>query len=198
MRPIANWSTVKAPTEFVELPVGGYVCKIMGAEVKIYTSSKSGESFEKLEVSIDIAEGDFADYYADNYRAQNEPKRWKGVLSYYVPKDDGTDSDEWSKTTLKGLTDAVEASNLGYKWEWDEKTLKGKRIGVLFRKEEWAYDGKTGWVVRPFKAIDATNAAAGNYRMPKDKPLKNSASSTQAASYTPNFEDVGNDEELPF
>lgn len=197
MRPISNWGAVKAPTEFIELPAGGYICRIMGAEVKTYTSG-DGASFEKLEVSIDIAEGDFANYYADNYRAQNEPKKWKGVLRYYVPRDDGSESDEWNKTALKGLTDAVESSNIGYKWEWEEKTLKGKKVGVIFRREEWEYNGKTGWATRPFKAIDATNAATGAFRMPKDKPLNNSAATAQAASYTPNFEDVGNDEELPF
>ncbi len=198
MKPISNWESVKAPSEFAELPAGGYICKIMGAEVKNFTSQITGETFEKLEVSIDIAEGEFAGYYADNYRAQTEPKKWKGVISYYIPKDDGSEKDEWSKKSLKGLTDAVETSNIGYKWEWDESTLKGKKIGVIFRREEWAYNGKTGWRTAPFKAIDSTNAATGAFRMPKDKPLNQNNNSASAFAAASNFEEVGSEDDLPF
>lgn len=199
MRAIGNWENVQAQKEFVELPAGGYVCKIMGAEVKTY-KSQSGESFEKLEVSIDIAEGDFENYYADNYRNQTEPKKWKGVLRYYVPTEDGSEKDEWAKRTLKGFTEAVESSNMGYRWEWDERTLKGKKIGVIFRNEQWEYSGKTGWKAMPFRAIDATDAGTGNFKIPADKPLKNSPSSgaMSAQSFAPNFADVDNEEDLPF
>jgi hypothetical protein len=80
MKPINNWNTVKAPAEFTELPAGGYVCKIMGAEVETFTSQMTGDTFEKLKVSIDISEGDYAGYYANGYRNQTEPKKWKGVI----------------------------------------------------------------------------------------------------------------------
>ena len=199
MKAIGNWENVQAQKDFVELPVGAYVCKIMGAEVKTYTA-QSGESFEKLEVSIDISEGDFENYYADKYCNQTEPKKWKGVLRYYVPTEDGSEKDEWAKRTLKGFTEAVESSNQAYRWEWDERTLKGKKIGVIFRNEQWEYNGKTGWKAMPFKAIDVTDAATGNFRVPADKPLKNSTGTVTvpAQNFAPNFENMDNEEDLPF
>lgn len=199
MKPINNWNAVKAPTEFTELPAGGYVCKIMGAEVKEYTNTTNGSTWEKLEVSIDISEGDFAGYYANNYRSQSEPKKWKGIIQYYIPVDDGSEKDEWSKRTLKGFTDAVETSNIGYTWDWDETKLKGKKIGIIFRREEWEYNGKSGWKTAPFKAIDATRAATGEFKMPADKPLKNNSSnSNNFANFATNFQDVGSEEDLLF
>lgn len=197
MKPINGWNEVKAPTEFVELPAGGYVCKIMNAEVETF-KSQDGSTFEKLKVSIDIAEGDFANYYAENYRNQAEEKKWKGVIRYYIPTEDGSDKDEWSKRTLKGFTEAVETSNLGYTWDWDETKLKGKKVGIIFRREEWSYNGKSGWKTAPFKAIDATLAATGDFRMPKDKPLNPNTAVSTTPAFASNFEDVGNDEDLPF
>ena len=195
MKPIGNWENVQAQKDFTELPAGAYICKIMGAEIKSYTS-QSGDTFEKLEVSIDIAEGDFENYYADNYRSQSEPKKWKGVLRYYVPSEDGSEKDEWSKRVFKGFTEALESSNQAYRWEWDERTLKGKKIGVIFRREEWSYNGKTGWRTAPLRAIDTTDAATGNFRVPADKPL---AKSVQSELPVPNnFVDVGDEEDLPF
>ena len=201
MKPITNWNEVKAPTEYVELPAGGYVCKIMGAKVETY-SSRNGDSFEKLVVAIDIIEGDFANYYAENYRAQQGEKKWKGNISYYIPADDGSEKDEYSKRILKGFTEAVETSNTGYSWDWDENKLKGKKVGIIFRREEWAYNGKSGWRTAPFKAIDSTAAATGDFKMPADKPLANSPATAQTPSYSAfanaNFEEVGNEEDLPF
>lgn len=197
MKQIANWNEVKAPAEYVELPAGGYICKIMGAEIETF-KSQDGQVFEKLKVSIDIAEGDYAGYYAENYRNQVEEKKWKGFIRYYVPTEDGSDKDEWSKRTLKGFTDAVESSNVGYTWDWDETKLKGKRIGMLFRREEWEYNGKTGWKTAPFKAIDATNAATGEFKVPQDKPLKNHTVANPSSEYSANFVDVGSEEDLPF
>ena len=67
---------------------------------------------DSLEISIDVAEGEFKDFYATDYRGQNqEDKKWRGVLRLYVPKDDGSDMDEWTKSKLKAATNAVEDSN---------------------------------------------------------------------------------------
>ena len=68
--------------------------------IHIYNGTKG--TFERLEISIDVAEGEFKDFYATDYRGQNqEDKKWRGVLRLYVPKDDGSDMDEWTKSKLK-------------------------------------------------------------------------------------------------
>ena len=107
MKPVNNWDQVKAASDRQQLPKGGYVCRIMNGEIKTYNGTKG--TFERLEISIDVAEGEFKDFYATDYRGQNqEDKKWRGVLRLYVPKDDGSDMDEWTKSKLKAATNAVD------------------------------------------------------------------------------------------
>jgi hypothetical protein len=102
----------------------------------------------------------------------------------YIPKDDGSEKDEWTKRTFKGMTAAFEKSNPGYMWNWDENSLAGKMVGILFRNEEWENDeGKTGWTVRPFRAISVDSVRSEDFRLPKDKPLKKNDSGYSAGGY---------------
>lgn len=175
MKPIANWDKVKSATKRPQLPKGGYVCKIMNSEIKTYQGTNG--SFERLEISIDVAEGEFKAFYAADYRGQNqEDKRWRGTLRLYVPTDDGSEQDEWNKSKLKAVTDAVEDSNPGYHWDWNEAGLKGKLVGCLIRNEEWEYNGRTGWNTKPFKFVPVSDIRNGKFEIPKDKPLNEKAS----------------------
>ena len=164
-----NWENVQAAKERAVLPAGGYVVKIIAAKVASYPSS-DGSCFEKLEIALDIDDGDYKGFYDAEYKAQTqEERKWKGVLRQYLPTDDGSDRDEWTKSSLKALTDAVEDSNSGYRWDWDETKLKGKVVGCLFRLEEWAVDGKKGWKAQPFKFIPVEDVRKGKFKMPKFK-----------------------------
>ena len=88
-----------------------------------------------LEIAFEIATGEFAGFYRRNFDAQTqEDKKWKGIMRLYVPKEDGTDKDEWTKKTFKRATQAIEDSNPGYQWDWNEKGLKGKIVGCLSRQ----------------------------------------------------------------
>lgn len=175
MKPIANWDKVKSAAKRPQLPKGGYVCKIMNGEIKTYQGSNG--SFERLEISIDVVEGEFKAFYATDYRSQNqEDKRWRGTLRFYVPTDDGSERDEWNKSKLKAVTDAVEDSNPGYHWDWNEAGLKGKLVGCLIRNEEWEYNGRTGWNTKPFKFVPVSDIRNGKFEIPKDKPLNEKAS----------------------
>lgn len=187
-----NWESVKAATERVTLPAGGYIVKILNAEIKTY--GKPEETFDKLEISIDITDGEFKDFYANDYRSQiQEDKKWKGMLRQYTPKDDGSEKDEWTKSSLKALTDAIEESNTGYHWDWNEVGLKGKVVGCLFRSEEWEYDGKEGWKTQPFKFLPVDAIKSGKFKMPKEKPIKGKVASQPA----PVYEEIA-DSDLPF
>ena len=42
----------------------------------------------------------------------------------------------------------IEESNEGYEWNWDEKTLKGKKIGVLFGREQYMMNGQKKWATK--------------------------------------------------
>lgn len=162
-----NWNEVKEFSDRQKLPLGAYVCKAKRAAVQ------ANEYGEQLCILFDIVEGEFSGFFNDDYKNNNsENKKWKSVLRLFIPKDDGSEKDEWTKSTFKGMVTAFEKSNPGFKWNWDENSLAGKLVGVLFRNEEWEYDGKTGWAVRPFRAISVDSVRSEDFTLPKDKPLK--------------------------
>ena len=195
MKKFNNWENVKAASEFVPLPAGGYIVELKNAKVKEY-KNQNGDAFERFEIAIDIAEGEFKDYYANDFCNQtNEDKKWKGVLRLYMPKEDGSEQDEWTKSRFKSFIEAVEDSNPGYHWGWEESTLRGKKIGCLFRLEEWEYNGKTGKKAQPFKAVSVEKIKSGNFKTPKEKLLDKNASAPTAP--TPEFRDIP-DEDVPF
>lgn len=181
-----NWENVREFTEREKLPLGAYVCRVKGVRIDAYDATSA-----QLVIQFDIAEGEYADFYTREYAANTmENKKFKGVLRVWLPKDDGSENDEWTKRTFKGMVTAFEKSNPGYVWNWDEKSLVGRMVGVLFRNEEWEYDGKTGWAVRPFRAISVDSVRSGDFTLPKDKELKNKVSGGYGESYdsfaTPN------------
>ena len=188
-----NWNEVQEFTDRQKLPLGAYVCKIK--QVRVQDNSFGSQ----LCMLFDISEGEYANYFKKDFDSNTaQDKKWRGLLRVWLPKDDGSDNDEITKRTLKGMTTAFENSNPGYAWDWNENSLVGKTVGILFRNEEWDYNGKNGWAVRPFRAISADTVRNEEYTLPKDKPLKNKQS--VAPSYTnPNngYEEV-EDEELPF
>lgn len=171
MKPFADYETTQAAGEFEKLPKGAYEVKIEQAKVTTYTG-KDGSSFEKLEIAFDIDKGEYAGYYRRNLESQQqEDKKWKGVLRIYVPKDDGSEKDQWTKRKFKAIIQAIEDSNPGYHWDWNESGLKGKIVGCIFQWKEWAMNGKSGWFANPYNFIDVAKVRSGEFKLPDDKPL---------------------------
>jgi hypothetical protein len=194
MRP-SNWNEIAAPAERRNLDVTAAVCGIKKAVVQ------EDDFGAKLCIVFDIAEGEYSGYYQEEFdNNQFEGKKWKGVLRLWLPKNDGSEQDEWTKRTLKGFVTAIEKSNPGYTWNWDEKSLASKWIGILYRNEEWEYNGKHGWTKRPFRAISIDSVREGSFKAPKDKPLKNkSYDSYGSYSDTTNYAVVEEEDDmLPF
>lgn len=193
----SNWNEVKEPSDRRKLPLGAYVCRVKKATVQ------NTDYGQQLCILFDIEDGEYAGYYAEDYNSNTyDNKKWKGVLRLWLPKNDGSDKDEWTKSTLKGMVTAFEKSNTGYRWNWDETTLAGKLIGILFRNEEWEYKGKSGWTVKPFRAISVASVEDGTYTLPKDKPLDKNKSTVSYADATVNnagFSMLDDDDsDLPF
>ena len=197
MRPFNNYDTTQTISARAQLPVGAYICQILKAEEKVY-SSPEGE-WHKLEVSFDICEGEHKDFYANDYRSQSgEDKKWKGVLRMNIPSDDGSEADTWAKRSFKTNILAIEESNNGYHWDWNEAQLKGKTVGIVFRSEEWEYNGKRGWRTAPFKMVPAADVKSGNIKIPDPKPLNGKAASqASTAADLSDFVEVAS-ADLPF
>lgn len=193
MRAFRDYDKVQAYSDAQQLPTGGYIARIMGAEEKDYGDTSV------LLVSVDIAEGEFKGYYKDRYASDknNPDRKWKGVARFYVPKDDGTEQDEWTKRAFKTCIEAVEDSNDGYKWDWDETKLKGKTVGILVRQKEYDFNDRRGWAPEIFKFMAADAIRNNKFKTPEDKPLKGNASTSKpSASAANNTADV--DDDLPF
>lgn len=151
-----------------QLPVGGYVVKILNAEEKKYDWGSV------LEIFFDIAEGQYTEFFKKDFDAQQgEDRRWRGKYRLNIPKDDGSEKDGWTKRTFNNAMYCIEDGNPDYHWNWDESTLKGKTVGMLFRSEEWEYNGNTGWSTRACAMACVGDIRDGKFKMPKDKPLKN-------------------------
>lgn len=188
-----NWENVQEIGERKALPLGAYVCKVKQARVQDNTYGS------QLALLFDVVEGEYAGFYNQDFTANTDPnKKWKGLLRVWLPKDDGSDKDELTKRIFKGFVTAFERSNPGYRWDWNENSLAGKTIGIMYRNEEWDYEGKHGWAVRPFKAISADTVRDGNYTLPKDKPLNNGSSATVTPANVPAGYTEVDTEELPW
>ena len=190
MRPFNGYKPQKQGGAREILPAGGYVAKILNAEEKRYDWG------DVLLISFDISEGERTGFFNKDYQENsNEDKKWRGTYRLPIPKDDGSERDGWTKNTFGGAMWAIEESNPGYAWNWDEKTLKGKTVGVLFRNKEWEMNGNTGWTTECCKLESADDIRNGKFRTPKDKPLKNKQSN--ASDFVPNVE-VYDGEKLPW
>ena len=188
-----NWNEVQEFTDRQKLPLGAYVCKIK--QVRIQDNSYGSQ----LAMLFDISEGEYTDYFKKEFDSNTaQDKKWRGVLRTWLPKDDGSDKDEMTKRSFKGMVTAFEKSNLGYQWDWNENSLVGKTVGILFRNEEWDYNGKHGWAVRPFRAISSISVREEDFTIPKDKPLANGQSTAPAYPNPNNGYTEVEDEELPF
>ncbi len=179
---------------YQSLPKGGYVAKIMGASV--HENSRG----QYVKVSVDIAEGEFQGYYTRDFEGQQtEDKKWHGLYLLSVPNDDGSEQDGWTKRRFKTFTDALEDSNPGYHFDWDESKFKGLFIGALFNEREYEKnDGSIGRTTNLAQVISVDRVRSGNYKLPDDKLLKRS--SAGSGSSDDGFMNIpdGVDDELPF
>ena len=195
MKKLSNWNDVKAAGERVKLPAGGYEAKIINAKVVSYDGSNG--SYERLEIAVDITAGEYKDYYKQDFDSNTrDDKKWRGVARFYVPTDDGSEKDEYTKSVLKSVTDALEDSNKDYHWDWDETKLKGLKVGILVRDKEYEIDGKHGFSPEIFRFTDINRIREGKFTVPKQKLLKGSSGTSAAASSGDNS--AASDDDYPF
>lgn len=200
MKKLEGYEKAQAYSDVGRLPVGGYVLKILDA-VEQDNSDKGWNN--QLILSFDIAEGEYKDFFANNYKAQTgEDKKWKGTYRLRVPKDDGSEQDNWAMRRFKTVMGAFEDSNSGYHWNWDEQSLKGKLIGALFNNKEYEFNDRHGFFTNCHSLVTVEKIRSGKFEIPADTLLKNNGQ--QGSRYgkpdADGFMNIpdGIDEELPF
>lgn len=192
-----------------QLPPGGYVCKIIGARQEEYSWG------DVVVIAFDINEGEQKDFYKKLFDADDrEDKKWKGTYRLNVPKDDGSEKDGWTKRNFKTFTDALEDSNTGYRFDWDETKFKGKLFGATFATTFYQIksSGTCGTYTAVYDICNTDKIHQKKYRkipelfVPKklhdtyEDWKAGNASSGSAATSDNDFMDVptGAEEEVPF
>lgn len=180
-----------------QLPVGGYVAKVQDVR---YEEGQDGNS-DRIVLAFDIAEGEYKDFFKKQFEGNtNEDKKWKGKATIYVPKDDGSEKDEWTQNAFARWTASFEDSNEGYKWDWQEKKWKGKMIGVIFGQVGTVIDGKEVLYTECRFPTSVDRVRKGDVKIPNLKK-KNGYTGTAKPQGDPNqFVAIpdGIEEEIPF
>lgn len=198
MKPRKIYNQVEAQQfgERERLEPGGYICKILNVEVK---EMKFGEA---LILQFDIADGEFKGHYKERYDNRfNEDEGWKGNYWVFVPNDDGTERDSWTASKFKGVMQDIEDSNEGFHWDWDERKLIGKYIGILFNEKEWEYNGKTGFFTNPKYTTTVAQIREGDFKIPATEYLdKGYEGKAEVSDKGDGFMNIPDEleEELPF
>lgn len=168
-------------SDYVELPIGAYVCKIVEVEDK--------EEWSSLAIYLDIAEGDYKGYFEKIYERTGA---WVcRVFAKYTDR---------ASSLFKKFCKAVNASNPGYLFNpfedgtnADERTLIDKQVGMVFHIEEYRKaDGSLGAVrtgqFPGFIRIEAAREGKFNQKLLERKELP-----TETPKTVPGFVAVNED-----
>ena len=174
-----------------KLPAGAYEVEILNAAVR------EEYGIEKLILQIDIASGDYKGYFKSNYDYQfknprkGQTAKWKGIFRQ------GTSGKYLDY--FKSLIKIIEDSNDGYKFDFDEKTLKSKKLGMIFKdKSFFNDDGDEIHYIAADTPLTLDDLYAGNYDFPTSKPADQSLKQTPKKSTADEMVDDDKELEIPF
>ena len=189
MKQFSSYGSAAPYQDTAKLPPDGYVIGIIGAEEK----TEHWGTF--LEIKFDICEGEWTNFYSSQYKSSTlKDKKYKGIYRMSVPREDGSEQDEWTARRFKTDMLAIEESNPGFTWDWDERKLIGRKVGVIFFQKEYEFNGRYGMFTAPHSLRGADKIREGDFKIPEPKLLKNRQGGGGAAF--PELDvDVG---ELPF
>ncbi len=156
MKPIQGYDLVNEAGEFKRLPAGIYGVKI--------TNVVDVPEKEYLEIYCDIVKGEFANYFSS--LVANGLKDSSRTMRSYKTN---------ALPFFKAFITAVEKTNPGYKWDWDEKKLIGKNVIAVFGEEEYLdanNEVKIGVKLVEFRSLEAYQK--GLIKVPELKKLPES------------------------
>lgn len=185
-----DWETAQAYTgdRGPQMTPGGHICKIVALRQE---TSKNGNPM--IVVAFDIDEGSELDGFyktkLKDQQKQNKDSKWQGVIRFLLyGKDGGTNP------YFKGFVKSLEESNAGYHWDWDERSPAGKKIGIVFREEEYMQETQIRSSVKAWQ-VRSVQAILDGVPVPPKKMLETHA----AQPFDPKAGFVAvDDDELPF
>ena len=170
------------------LPKGGYVCKILSVQ-----EETSRNNNPMLLFSMDICEGEYMGFFADDYQSQTGEKKWHFVYRLMIPTNK---SKPYTVQLFKTFNTYCEDSNPGWHFDWtaDEKQYRGKTIGVLVNEREYEMrNGSRGMATNIARIVKASTVRSGAYTIPNDVMLKTPAKTDDGFFMPDNVDD-----DLPF
>lgn len=179
---------------FEPLAPGAYVCSILGAKVE---DTQYGQ---RLTFQVDVIEGEAAGYFRKRFEAGASgayQNIYKGVFRLNIPNGDGSERDSWAINRFNSTMGAIEMSNPGFRFDFDqpESQLKGKLVGINVREREWEMNGNTGVTTEIGAFVPVDDVRAGRVRPMKRRELPNRSDAAEPAGA--GFTAVETDE-LPF
>ena len=188
MKPIANWENVKENSGFKHLEPGAYFIKILKVE--------NIEDKQYLKIYFDIADGSEKGCFKKQYDEDNcgENKKWPNAGTFVRSYKNSV------APMFRGFTNAIENSNKGYHWDWQEQTLVGKVAGVVIGDEQ--YLNQKGQVrernyVAAVRSIDTIKK--GDFKVPELKKLStDKVANSSPATFQPFQNPFDNNDATPF
>lgn len=170
-------------SEYEKIELGGHICQIIKVEVE---DKNYGSLFR---IGFDIVEGPHKGYYKrlHNRKKEFDPKaKWPGM--YYQTIKPGEEK------YFKGFMVAIEQSNPGFKWDWDESKLNGKLFGGVFGQEEYKANDGSIKLTTKCRWVKSVEQVRNGVEIPEIKKLTYSGNSSMG-NYSP---DDSEDDGLPF
>lgn len=160
MLPNMNLSEAKRES----ITPGGYVVEIL--DVKI------DQTYNRLQLKVDICEGPHAGYYQ---RLDDRYGFWGLIINLYM--------DEKSRWRFANTIETIRQSNEAFAWnddgENDERALIGQKVGVVTRMRHYlGNNGKEKTSMQVYKTVPLQDIRVGNFQIPDDvyaDELKNAA-----------------------
>ena len=154
--------------EGASIEPGGYELQIINTKVEKF------DNCEILKIAFDIINNEqYAGFYSTRFKAAkatDQNAKWSGIFDVFIPKDDGSEKDGYTKTAFKRFITSVEKSNEGYIWNWDELSLKGKMFGGVFGREEFkTKEGTYKFATKCRFPRSIESIRTGNFTIPDDK-----------------------------
>ena len=141
-------------------PAGPYVFGILRAEC--HKTKTSGR--DAITLTLDIAKGDFKNFF----RGRTDQADGKDKYLKYMQLVDGD-----SVAYFKGMIKAIEESNQGFKFDFDESKLHRKLVGGMIRdKEIIGNDGTSFMYPEVAFLCSVKTAESGNLTIPQAKKAK--------------------------
>ena len=185
MKPTYQGFEAKKNGGYLELPpVGAYVAKITA--VRVLKPGEENVRRETIEVMLEIAEGDYKGRYTEVWNSQKErfdKPQYKGRFRL-VPPVDG--DEDWRKRAFEGNLWCVEQSNPNYTWDWDEKKLTGKLVGISVRRYLYTYNDKDRETteIGKFETVDDVRNGKCKPMKDRDNRTVGSSNSTDGSGFT--------------